>query len=224
MFDWDPEEITALQGRVVSRRTLVTINSFSTESEGTIQYNFWTDHGVATLAVIDGLTRAEESRQFEGGAIQSVSDLVFGSDLSVRSATVILSALNNSVNAMIRGSRVSQAPIQIYRLYLDPNTHAPIAPAKPRFIGFVDGAPETWAAEGDSSQWSLSCVSHTRELTRTNPAVRSHEDQLRRDPNDHFFVDAANVGEWEISWGEKRGKLGGSSVTAKDKTPGIFGR
>ena len=105
-----------------------------------------------------------------------------------------------------RASYISgrQAPIQIYRGIFTPGTFNLVAPAKPVFVGFVDEAPIVTAALNGTSKASLRCVSQTVELTRKNPAVRSHESQIARATGDNFYKDVNTVGDWEVAWGEHR--------------------
>jgi hypothetical protein len=53
----------------------------------------------------------------------------------------------------------------------------------------------------------LTCVSHTQEMTRSNPDTRSDASQRLRSGTDNFYADCASVGEWEIFWGKKGGKM-----------------
>jgi hypothetical protein len=56
---------------------------------------------------------------------------------------------------------------------------------------------------------TLKCVSTTRELTRANPDVRSHESQQARHAGDDFARDVGVVGDWELFWGQTQGQVTG---------------
>ncbi len=108
------------------------------------------------------------------------------------------------------------APMQLYRGYFDSATRVMAAAAKPRFVGYVDGAPIVTPKEGEEGSITLHCVSTTRELTRTNAEVRSHESQLARAAGDAFYKDVGVVGDWDIAWGVARGKVSGGDPNKRD--------
>jgi hypothetical protein len=109
---------------------------------------------------------------------------------------------------MVRANDVRGAAIEIYRGLFNPATMAMVASAKSRFLGVIDGAPIVTPAEGGEGSVTLRCVSTTRELTLTNPEVRSHASQLARtNGEDDFYIDTAVVGEWDIAWGQKRAPI-----------------
>lgn len=205
-----PDEITGLSGRVLEIRTLVWVVAKSRSGGGSVPFGFWTDGGDYQCNVIDALSGSSVSRLFRGGAIQSVGNIPLTSDIAVRNVDVQFSAIDSYVEDMIRTNDVRGVPVQIYRGFFDPSTRGLIAPARARFVGFVDRAPVTTGKEGDASGVTLSCVSHTRELTRKNPAVRSHESQIQRLSTDNFYKDTGVVGEWDIAWGENRKNAGGT--------------
>ena len=55
-------------------------------------------------------------------------------------------------------------------------------------------------AEGGEAKAVLTCVSHTVELTRSNPDVRSDESQKLRD-GDRFFRHAGSMASRKVYWG-----------------------
>ena len=114
------------------------------------------------------------------------------------------------------------APVQIYRGLFTPGTFNLVAPAKPVFVGFVDTAPVITPAEGGAARVNVSISSHTVELTRKNPDVRSHESQQRRAAGDDFYKDVNTVGDWEVPWGENR-KIASGQDDAFGRRAGSFG-
>lgn len=205
------QELSAITGRVVEARTFIWVTARERASPfGLFGFGFWTDGGALDADVVDALTGSTVTRTFAGGAIQDIGDIALTSDIAVRTVEVQLSAIDPNVENMVRTYDVRGAPIQIYRGFFDTTTRALAAPAKPRFVGFVDRAPITTGSEGDASVVTLSCASHTRELTRKNAAVRSHESQIIRAGGDEFYKDTSVVGDWDISWGENRKPSGGS--------------
>ncbi|MFN6950989.1 MAG: hypothetical protein ACK4NE_00135 [Albidovulum sp.] len=205
------QELSASVGRVVDARTFVWIEAVEREAPfGSQGFGFWTDGGAFTCDVVDALTGGTVERTFRGGAIIEVREIALTSDMAVRTTDIRLSAIDANVEAMVRTYDVRGAPVQIYRAFFDPETREIVAPAKPRFVGFIDGAPIATGKEGDASVVTLACASHTREFTRKNAAVRSHESQIQRSATDDFYKDTASAGEWDIAWGEVRKNAGGA--------------
>lgn len=205
MFSLDSAEITALQQPVIDARNFVWITARERESPfAAYNFGFWSDGGPFTGNVKDALTGSTVSRSFAGGGLVSVGSIPRTSDLAVRRVEVVLSAIDSDAEAAFRTYSIRQAPIQIYRGLFTPGTFNLVAPAKPAFLGFVDEAPVITPAEGGAARVTLRCVSHTVELTRKNPAVRSHESQQARAPGDDCYKDVGTVGDWEVPWGEAR--------------------
>jgi len=208
MRNLDPAELAAIIAGTVAARELVSIRVKHRITGAISIIGFWSDGGSFTCQVVNGFTGAVEERSFNGGALRSVGDITLTSDISIRPVDVVLSAIDGSVETALRDYDARNAPIEIHRGFFDPTTMLLVAPAKARFIGFIDTAPIETAAEGDASTVTLSCVSHTRELTRKNPDVRSHESQILRRAGDDFYRDTGVVGDWSIPWGKKQVKGG----------------
>lgn len=208
MRSMDAAEIAATEAALVSARVFAWIVARDRDTGDPVEYGFWTGFGTVSVDVVDAVTGATETRSFVGsGALLTVGSIRLSADIAVRTVDVDVSPIHPTVETMLRGSDVRNAPIQIYRGYLDPDSRALVAAPKARFVGTVDGAPITVPAEGGESSSRLRCVSTTRELTRTNPDVRSHESQQARHAGDDFYIDVAVVGDWDLSWGQKRGQV-----------------
>lgn len=204
----DPAELAAIAARAVVARDFVWLTVRNRATGSPVGIGFWSDGGPREAECLDPITGAVETRTFNGGALASIGDIQLVSDLSVRTVEVVLSGLDPAVSAAVNTHDPRGAPVQILRGYLDPTSRALVAPAKARFVGFVDEAPIVTAGEGEASTVTLRIVSHARELGRKNPDVRSHESQQKRLAGDDFFRDAGVVGEWEFWWGRKTGKAG----------------
>ncbi len=153
------------------------------------------------LEVIDGETGDTVSRTFVGaGGLVGIGPIALTSDLTIRQVDVTVSPLDADVEQFLRGYDLRMAPIQIYRTLFDPETWLPIAEADPRFVGFIEKAPITTPAEGGEAKAVLSCVSHTVELTRSNPDVRSDESQKLRS-GDRFYRHVGTMGQRVVYWG-----------------------
>lgn len=204
MFSLDSAEITALQQSTVDARNFVWLLPKDRETGNPVGIGFWSDGGPFTCDVVDALTGSTVSRSFNGGALVEIGEITRASDIAVRRVEVTLSAIDEATAALLRTYDGRQAPIQIYRGIFTPGTFNLMAPAKPVFVGFVDEAPIVTAALNGTSKAGLRCVSQTVELTRKNPAVRSHESQIARAAGDNFYKDVNTVGDWEVAWGEHR--------------------
>jgi hypothetical protein len=208
MRDVDPAELAAIQAGTVVARTLVSLTVKDRLTGNPVPLGFWMDAGPESFAVINPRTGATETRAFAGDALISVGDIPLISDISVREVEVVLSAIDDTVQAAVRNYDARNAPVEIHRVYLDPITMKQVAPARSRFLGQVDTAPIETAAEGGASTVTLSCTSTTQELRRRNPDVGSHESQILRNSTDDFERDAGVVGEWTLFWGKKQEKAG----------------
>jgi hypothetical protein len=183
----------------------------------------FTDFGEDVLInVVDGETGNTVSHTYYGdnAPIQSIDRIPLMIGITVNNVQVQLNPLHPIVQLMARGNDCRNAPMQIHRAYLDPESMLPVAAPRIRFMGQINGAPESTAAVGGQSIRTLRLVSHTRELTRTNPAKRSDETYRLRG-GDRMGRYAGTAGQWEIWWGEA--KTGQASTPApRKKFLGIF--
>lgn len=167
-------------------------------------YGFWSDAGDISAQVINPLTGVAVTRNFEGaGALVSISDIPAVSNLTVQNVTIVMSQLNADSQAVVRGYDLKQGRVEVYSGYFDPNTRLLLEPAFCRFQGFVDYVDLKTPKEGEVGSLTLTCTSHTSELTRTNADKRSHDSQLARVEGDGFFKDVAGVAEWNVDWGQQ---------------------
>lgn len=222
MFSLESAEITALQQSVIDWRNFVWFTVRDRDTGNPANAGFWSDAGPFTGDVKDALTGSTVSRTFSGAGLVSVGAIPRTVGLAVRRVEIVLSAIDATAEAAFRTYDMRLAPVQIYRGLMTPGTFNLVAPAKPVFIGFVDTAPVVTPAEGGASRVNISVVSHTVELTRKNPDVRSHESQQRRSPGDDFYKDVGVVSEWEVPWGENR-KINNSAGDAFGRRVGSFG-
>jgi hypothetical protein len=222
MFNLDSAEISALQQPVIDSRNFVWITAKDRSNGAPSSFGFWSDAGPFTCNVKDALTGATVSRTFSGGGLISVGAIPRTIGLTIRRVDVEMSAIDATAETMFRTYDMRLAPVQIYRGIFTPGTFNLVAPAKPGFVGYVDTAPVVTPAEGGASKVTLTCVSHTVELTRKNPDVRSHESQQRRAPGDDFYKDVNTVGEWEVTWGQER-KLASGQNDSFGRRAGSFG-
>lgn len=222
MFSLDSAEITALQQPVIDSRNFVWFTVKDRDTGDPAYAGFWSDAGPFTGNVKDALTGSTVSRTFAGAGLVSVGSIPRTVGLAVRRVEVVLSAIDATAEEAFRTYDMRLAPVQIYRGLFTPGTFNLVAPAKPVFVGFVDTAPVITPAEGGAARVNVSISSHTVELTRKNPDVRSHESQQRRAAGDDFYKDVNTVGDWEVPWGENR-KIASGQDDAFGRRAGSFG-
>jgi hypothetical protein len=198
----------ATQGAIRARGALVPRNfvviTAKHRTTGDPQaHGFWDDVETVTTNVISGESGSSVSRTFQGdGAILDCDPIPMRIGLEVRTIQLVLSPLHAGVQACLRDDDPRGAKVEIYRGLLDPETMQLVAEPRIRFLGKINGAPIETGAVGGESRATLKIVSHTRELTRTNPAMKGDEQQRLRS-GDRFRRYTGTAGEWPIFWGEK---------------------
>ena len=201
----------ATQSAIRARGALVPRNFvvFTTKNRSTgapVIRGLWDDVEAVTLNVVSGETGDVVSRNFIGdGAILSIDPIPMRIGLEVRTIQMVLSPLNTAVQTILRTDDPRGAKVEIYRGLLDPATMLLVANPRIRFLGKINGAPIETPGVGGEARATLKIVSHTRELTRTNPAKKGDETQRLRS-GDRFRRYTGVAGEWAIFWGEKNDK------------------
>lgn len=214
------ENQLALSQRRLVARDFLWIIARDRDTNAQIPVGFWSDVDTATVLVLDpeDLLPVERTYYAAGGLIQ-INEIPAVSVIQVQDIEIRMSQLDELVQQAVRLYDVKQARIEIHRGLFDPETRTLVSPALVRFVGVVNNLRITTPAEGSDGGVYLSCVSHTQELTRANPATRSNEDQKTRSSSDIFFIDTAVVSEWELDWGAVNGKQKAQTVKKK----GLFG-
>lgn len=213
------ENYNALRDRVLIYRDFLWIVARDRETNLPISVGFWSDIENVTAFVLDPDTLLPVNRPYYGaGGLISIDDIPSVSVIQVQDIQIRMSQLDELVELAVRLYDLKQAKVEIHRGLFDPDTRNQISPAVVRFSGFINKVEITTPSENADGGVVLTCVSHTQELTRANPATRSHEDQrTNRSIIDDFLIDAATVSEWELDWGAVKG-------TQKVETrKGLFG-
>lgn len=209
-----------LEAQVLSARDFLTIIARNRSTGLPVDENLWSDVGNITAAVVDPDTGADDNRDFYGsGNLVRISAITLTSNLTVQQVSIELSLISDKVAEIFRTYDCQQARVQIFRGLYNPETELMVDAAENRFDGFVDSIEVNTPADGDEGTVTLNCVSHSQELTRSNPDTRSHESQIRRLAADAFYRDSATVSEWEFFWGSVKGKV---QTVKKKKFLGIF--
>src|SRR3990167_5105385 len=196
----------ALEARSLVARDFLWIVARDRDTGDPVPDGMWSDIRNVIAEVVDPDTGGTVERTFYGsGTLISIDDIPLVSSLTVQSITIRMNQVEDRVEQLVRTYDVKQARVEVFRGHLDPDTRLLVAPAECRFVGFVDKVEIKTPSENEDGGVSLTCVSHTQEMTRSNPDTRSHESQKRRNASDNFFEDAGVVGEWEIFWGRTSG-------------------
>lgn len=192
----------------ISARDFMTIYARNRDTGSLVIDSMWSDYGNINASVVNPDTGIVETRSFYGsGNLVSISDIPLVSNLTAQDITVELSQLAANAEALIRQYDVRQSVIQIFRGLFNVETRRMISPAFPRFSGFIDTVQISTPSENEEGRVTLTCASHTREITRSNTATRSHESQKLINPNDTFYKDSASTQSWAVWWGQEKGKV-----------------
>lgn len=206
------EVYSALQARVLVARDFLWF--VVKDSNGDNVYDgYWSDVGTIDAQVIDPDTGGPVTRTWTGsGTMIEIDDIPMVSNLTVQTVDIKLSQYVDRVNDLVRTYRVKQGRVEVFRGHYDPETMNLVAPATPRFVGFIDDIQIITPAEGGEGSVTISCTSHTQEMTRSNPDTRSDASQQLRAPGDDFFADVGVVGEWQMFWGKTNGSVPSAST------------
>lgn len=184
---------------------------------------YWSGVGTKTATVINPDTgNAEQRTWFGAGALIQINDIPRVSNISVQNAVIVLSQVATRTNQLVRTYDCRRGKVQIFRGIYDPLTGQLVAPALARFAGFIDRIEIKTPEEGSEGGVTITCASHTQEMTRSNPDTRADASQKLRDPTDNFFQDAGVVGEWTQYWGNEKGAAA-SANTSPAGTAGLSG-
>lgn len=215
------ENLAALEARQLVARDFLWIVARDRSTGDPVTDGMWSDVGNVTASIVHPDTGLEVSRDWFGsGTLVTINDIPLVSNLTVQSVEIRLSQVDDRVAQLVRDYDCKQARVEVYRGLFNPDTRQMVAPAECRFVGFVDVITITTATENEEGSVTLACVSHTQEMTRSNPDTRSHASQIRRNATDTFYQDSSTAGEWEIFWGSVKGKV--PTQPKRKKFLGIF--
>lgn len=195
---------TALEAETVAPRDFLSIFAKRRDNGEIVEDCYWSDEGTISADIIDPITGLVTSRTFQGGGAMiqtSAVPLVVG--LIVQNVTAQFSQVDDRVQQLLRTYDARQARVELHRGMVDPQSGLLVAPATPRFSGFVDQLEVPTAKQGDEAGITATLTSHTQETTRSNPATRSDADQRLRSATDGFFRHVTTIGEQNIYWGQE---------------------
>lgn len=201
----------ATQGAIRDRRAVIPRNfvvvgpMMPIGGGAPVTFGF-TDFGEdVAVTVLDAWTGVETSYNFFGdnAPISSMDPMPQRIGVEVDTVQVALNQLHPVVQSMVRGHQCRNAPFQIHRGWLSPDSMLLVAAPRSRRRGSINGTPISTPAIGGAGSVVLKVVSQSRELTRTNPVKASFEFYNRRS-NDQWGRYAGTSGQWPIWWGEEK--------------------
>lgn len=206
--DISAENYEALEASNLVARDFVWFVVRDRETGEPVTDGYWSDIGTRTFSVINPETGGSQAREWFGAdGLISISDIPLVSTLSVQTVTITLSQISERVNDLLRTYDCKQGRVEIFRGLFDPDTREMVAPALPRFVGFIDEAPITTGKENEAGNVTITCTSHTQEITRSNPDTRSDASQRLRSETDNFYQDTTVVGDRQMFWGRTSGAV-----------------
>jgi hypothetical protein len=218
------EVYTALQARSLELRDFLWLQVKDRTTGAAVTDGYWSDVGQTTVDVIDPETGGSTSRTFFGaGSLIQISDIPLVSNLTVQNVTITLAQCADRVNDLVRTYECKQGKVQIFRGIYDSATQTLVAPAPPRFVGFIDDIDILTPKEDEDGSVTLTCISHTQEMTRANSDTRSDASQKVRAAGDDFYADTTVVGGWQFFWGKASGTATGDKATLADGRAAAFG-
>jgi hypothetical protein len=188
-------QITALQSRMVKRRTFIWCEALDYDGVTPAYAGFWDDVGAVTIG----------PRTYYGsGNLIQVNTLSARSDMTIPSVQVVLSAIQTEAVSLIRGYMLAQRPIEIALGIYDLATDTILPPLIRRFIGKVDAVEVQTPEAGGTSSITLTCESTSRALTIRRTETRSPSSLAQRNPADEFYKFTSGQSEQAIYFGRAR--------------------
>lgn len=213
--------LAALGAGMVKKRDFVWVTGYDFNTRAPFSTGFWNDIGNIAAPYIDVNDGSTQSRTYYGaGTLLTMDPIPLVADITVRNFKIGLSQIDSTVANLVRGYDVHGAPIEVHRGIFNPGTFQLVDPAEVRFVGFIDTMDIVDPKEGADGSIAITCVSHTRLLTRINTSVRSDTDQKLRNASDTFYKDTPTVGDWQIWWGQAKGSVNATTPANTDVNNG----
>lgn len=203
----DAAMVAARQKESVITRELVQFCGRNVSTGAIEVANFWNDLYTVTLPVIDGVTLLQTNYDFVGtGSLISIDGLQYRAEqsITVSNLDVKVSQIHPDVLTLLRGYDLHEQQFQYWQIDFDTETNKPVSPGECFFLGVIDTVSEEDAPPEGEGGFTISVRSDATMLTRKNTLYRTHACEILRDPDDEFYGDTQNVGDWQISWGVKK--------------------
>jgi len=203
---YDASTLAALaSGALVLRDFLVVAGKTLGGSAKVFAY--WTGVDNVTANVLPLGAESAVSIDFIGGGyLLDVPAIVDAIGLEARSLSLGLdhiSAAAGSPMDMVYGNNVRVARVELHRGVFDPSTWNLVSTPHLMLAGRVDGAAVDDAAAGGEGGLTLDVIPSAIDLTRTNPAMESDEQQRLRS-SDRFRRYGDTAGQVETWWGTSK--------------------
>lgn len=205
-MSYDVDTIAALESGAIVVRDLLTVHG-KTLGGSVATFAYWTGEDNVAVNVVPAGAGTPVSRNFVGGdTLLDVPAIVDAIGLEARSVAFGLDHISDAVGSpmdMVYGNNVRVARVELHRALFDPATWNLVSTPHILFAGRVDGAAVDDAAAGGEGGLSLDAISSAIDLTKTNPAMESDEQQRRRS-GDRFRKDSDTAGLIERWWGQAK--------------------
>ena len=206
-MSYDVDTVAALESGAIVLRDILTVKG-KTAGGSAAEFVYWTgEDNVAVNVVPAGETTPVSRNALGGGTLLEVPAIVDAIGVEARSITFGLDHISVAAGGpmdMVYGNNVRVARVEMHRALFDPATWNLVSTPVLMFSGRVDGAAVNDAAAGGEGGLSLEVVNSAIDLTKTNPAMESDEQQKRRsgDRFRRYGDTAAQIERW---WGRAKG-------------------
>lgn len=203
---YDVQTITALSSGQLVMREILTVDG-RTAGGAPRQFVYWTGEDDIAINVIPaGQTVPVSRNAVGGGTLREIPAIVDAIGVEARSVSIGLDHISTAAGSpmdMVFGNNVRVARVEMHRAFFDPATWNLVSTPVLMFAGRVDGASVDDAAAGGEGGLSLEAIGSAIDLSKTNPAMESDEQQKRRggDRFRRWGDSAATVETW---WGQAK--------------------
>lgn len=205
-MSYDVDTITALASGAIVPRDFLTVMG-KTLGGPAATFAYWTGEDNVAVNVVPLGEETPVSRNFlGGGTLLDVPAIIDAIGLEARAIAFGLDHISDAAGSpmdMVYGNNVRVARVELHRGLFDPETWNLVSIPHLMFAGRVDGAAVDDAAANGEGGLSLDAQSSAIDLTRTNPAMESDEQQRRRD-GDRFRRYGDTAGQVQTWWGQAR--------------------
>ena len=194
------QNIISVRGAICAR-TFISFEARNRQTNAIERLGIWTG-GDAEVFTVEGVTQT----YFGGSCVVDLGEMENEVGTNVKTYTVKLASLTPVITALMRQYNPKGARIKIHTALYDPATGLRDTPFVRRFNGWVDKAPIKTPPKNskEAGSVSMTCVSISRNTTRTVPSRKSNENQKLRNPNDQFFSYVSVSGSVQTPWGAER--------------------
>jgi len=203
---YDIDTITALESGAIVVRDILTVQG-KTMGGSAAEWSYWTgEDNVAVNVLSLGETTPISRNAVGGGTLLDVPPIVDAIGIEARSVSFGLDHISDAVGSpmdMVYGANVRVARVELHRALFDPATWNLVSTPHLLFAGRVDGASVNDAAAGGEGGLSLDAVGSAIDLTKTNPAMESDEQQRLRSA-DRFRRHGDTAAQVQTFWGQAK--------------------